>query len=127
MPTYEYACEACGHTFEQVQPMTAKPLKKCPACGKLMLERLVSGGSGFILKGAGFWRNDSKSRKGGGSSSPSNAAAKTSSEGSDARETKDSKPTDSNPSKPAEKPAQKPAEKPADSKGSKPSDKPKSS
>ncbi|MGH7144988.1 MAG: FmdB family zinc ribbon protein [Planctomycetota bacterium] len=63
MPTYEYECGACGHRFDQVQSMRDEPLRKCPACGKKALQRLVSGGTGFILKGAGFWRNDSKNRK----------------------------------------------------------------
>ena len=34
MPTYEYACDNCGHEFERQQRITEKPLKKCPKCGK---------------------------------------------------------------------------------------------
>jgi putative FmdB family regulatory protein len=34
MPTYEYKCSACGHTFERFQSITADPIKKCPQCGK---------------------------------------------------------------------------------------------
>jgi len=30
MPTYEYACEKCGHEFEALQSMSAKPLRVCP-------------------------------------------------------------------------------------------------
>src|SRR5439155_22535249 len=30
MPTYEYVCEKCGHEFEKVQPISAKPLAVCP-------------------------------------------------------------------------------------------------
>ena len=41
MPTYDYQCEACGHTFEEFQSITAKPLRKCPACSKLKLKRLI--------------------------------------------------------------------------------------
>ncbi len=51
MPTYEYECEACGHRFEARQPITADPLKQCPAC-RGRVHRVLSGGSGFILKGA---------------------------------------------------------------------------
>ena len=34
MPTYDYLCEACGETTEIFQSITAKPVKKCPECGK---------------------------------------------------------------------------------------------
>ena len=34
MPTYEYACQKCGHEFEQFQSMRDEPLKKCPKCKK---------------------------------------------------------------------------------------------
>ena len=44
MPTYEYVCRACEHEFEEFQSMSAKPLKKCPKCGKLQLERLIGTG-----------------------------------------------------------------------------------
>ncbi|MBU3729019.1 MAG: zinc ribbon domain-containing protein, partial [Phycisphaerales bacterium] len=27
MPTYEYACRACGHEFEQFQSITADPVR----------------------------------------------------------------------------------------------------
>ena len=58
MPTYEYACEACGHKFEEFQSITAKPIKKCPKCGKSKAKRLISGGAGFIFKGSGFYITD---------------------------------------------------------------------
>jgi putative FmdB family regulatory protein len=41
MPTYDYKCDACGHTFEQVQSIKADSLKKCPECGKQKLRRLI--------------------------------------------------------------------------------------
>ena len=49
MPTYEYKCEACGHKFERRQAMTEAPLERCPKCGGAV-RRLISGGSGFIMK-----------------------------------------------------------------------------
>ena len=61
MPTYEYACEACGHEFEEFQSMTAKPIKKCPDCGKLKVKRLISGGGGILFKGTGFYQTDYRS------------------------------------------------------------------
>jgi len=61
MPTYEYACQKCGHRFEQMQSITAKPLKKCPSCGKAALQRLFGAGAGFIFKGSGFYATDYRS------------------------------------------------------------------
>ena len=80
MPTYEYACQACGHRFEEFQSITAKPTKKCPQCKKLKVQRLISAGAGFIFKGSGFYitdyRSDSyKSAAKSDSSSSSSSAA----------------------------------------------------
>ena len=33
MPTYEYRCRDCGHTFDIVQKMSDDPLTHCPECG----------------------------------------------------------------------------------------------
>jgi putative FmdB family regulatory protein len=55
MPTYEYVCEACGHAWEAFQSIKDSPLKKCPECGKARAKRQVSAGSGFILKGGGWY------------------------------------------------------------------------
>mgnify|MGYP001270048133 CR=1 FL=1 len=60
MPTYEYECRKCGHTFEKFQSMSDKALKKCPKCaGKLV--RLVGAGAGIIFKGSGFYQTDYRS------------------------------------------------------------------
>jgi putative FmdB family regulatory protein len=61
MPTYEYACDSCGHEFEQSQSITARPLKKCPICGKRSLQRLIGAGGGVIFKGSGFYQTDYRS------------------------------------------------------------------
>lgn len=61
MPTYEYVCNACGHEFEEFQSITAKPLRKCPECGKLKLQRLIGTGAGVIFKGSGFYETDYRS------------------------------------------------------------------
>lgn len=57
MPTYEYLCEKCGCKFERFQRITAESLKTCPKC-KGKVHRLISGGSGFIFKGSGFYATD---------------------------------------------------------------------
>ncbi|HVP39048.1 MAG TPA: FmdB family zinc ribbon protein [Candidatus Saccharimonadales bacterium] len=61
MPTYEYECRACGHRFEEYQSIKAKPLRTCPRC-KGRVRRLVSGGSGLLFKGSGFYITDYRSQ-----------------------------------------------------------------
>ena len=61
MPTYDYRCDACGHTFEEFQSFSEAPLKKCPACGKKKLVRLFGTGAGVIFKGSGFYETDYRS------------------------------------------------------------------
>ena len=68
MPTYEYRCKACGHEFETMHGMTVPALRKCPKCSKLKLERLISGGSGVIFKGSGFYETDYKQNRRGADS-----------------------------------------------------------
>ncbi len=56
MPTYEYFCPE-GHLFEKFQKMTDKPRARCPTCGKAAT-RKISGGSGLVFKGSGFYITD---------------------------------------------------------------------
>jgi putative FmdB family regulatory protein len=65
MPTYEYACQKCGHEFEHFQSMRDEPLKKCPKCKKAGLKRLVGSGAGLIFKGTGFYITDYKNKPDG--------------------------------------------------------------
>lgn len=66
MPTYDYQCDKCGHLFEAFQNMSDDPLKECPSCNEESLRRLISGGSGVIFKGSGFYVTDSRGNKSGG-------------------------------------------------------------
>ena len=61
MPTYEYICESCGYEFERFQTITAKPIRKCPKCGKSSVQRLIGAGAGVIFKGSGFYQTDYRS------------------------------------------------------------------
>jgi putative FmdB family regulatory protein len=61
MPTYDYRCNGCSHTFEHFQAISDKLLRKCPECGKPKLERLIGAGAGFLFKGAGFYITDYRS------------------------------------------------------------------
>jgi putative FmdB family regulatory protein len=66
VPTYQYACNACGEGLEVVQKFTDDALTECPSCeGDL---RKVFSAVGIVFKGSGFYRNDS--RGSGKSSTP---------------------------------------------------------
>jgi putative FmdB family regulatory protein len=62
MPFYEYQCSACGHHHEELQKVTDRPMRKCPACGRTTLRRLVSAPV-FRLKGSGWYETDFKADK----------------------------------------------------------------
>ncbi len=60
MPTYEYACTSCQYEFEAFQKMSEEPLTECPRC-KGPVRRKISGGSGLLFKGQGFYITDYRS------------------------------------------------------------------
>jgi putative FmdB family regulatory protein len=62
MPIYEYRCEACGHTFDQLQKLADAPLSDCPECHAASLRRLISAPA-FRLKGSGWYETDFKTDK----------------------------------------------------------------
>ncbi|HKJ80919.1 MAG TPA: FmdB family zinc ribbon protein [Ignavibacteriaceae bacterium] len=84
MPTYDYKCLECNHTFEMFQSMTAEPIKNCPKCnGKV--KRLIGAGAGPIFKGSGFYQTDYK-----------NNSSSTSNSNKESTPVKDTKPANSN-------------------------------
>src|ERR1700733_13909689 len=78
MPTYEYACAACGHQWEQVQRIVEAPIEVCPKCAKSSAHRLISGGTNFILKGGGWYSDLYSSSKPAAKSSEGTATSGTS-------------------------------------------------
>ena len=86
MPTYEYKCDACGYAFEKFHSITARPIRKCPKCGKLKVKRLIGTGAGMIFKGSGFYETDY--RRAGDTASKDEAPA---TNGDGKSESKDSK------------------------------------
>jgi len=62
MPTYDYICNECGEKFEFFQAMSSAPLTEYPHCKdeNCSVKRLISGGSGLIFKGSGFYLTDYK-------------------------------------------------------------------
>ncbi len=68
MPTYEYECLKCGHTFEVMQSFSDAPVTKCTECrGKV--KKLFSPPA-IIFKGKGFHCTDYKSSGHGRPSCP---------------------------------------------------------
>jgi putative FmdB family regulatory protein len=104
MPTYDYVCKACDHTWEEFQSITARPTKKCPECGKSKAERKIGPGAGIIFKGSGFYitdyrsegykkaaESDSKSQSNGQSKSDSKSESKSESKSSSSESSKPAK------------------------------------
>ena len=61
MPTYQYICDDCQHEFEKFQSIMARPIRRCPKCGRLSVRRLIGAGAGIIFKGSGFYQTDYRS------------------------------------------------------------------
>jgi putative FmdB family regulatory protein len=81
MPTYEYQCKKCGHRFSEFQRIVDPPIRDCPKCTKRdCVEQIISGGSGLIFKGSGFYITDYKRKSSSGSSSSGSDGAKSSSD-----------------------------------------------
>jgi putative FmdB family regulatory protein len=73
MPTYRYRCSQCGDEFELWQSIKADPIRTHDdGCGGELLKVLTP--AGIVLKGSGFYKNDSRSssekRKAGDGSKP---------------------------------------------------------
>ena len=100
MPTYEYQCKACGHRFDELQSFSEAPLKKCPACKKKKLERLIGAGAAIIFKGAGFYQTDYRSESYKSAAKAEEAKPTTEKTGADAtKTTSDTKDTTSSKAK----------------------------
>jgi putative FmdB family regulatory protein len=110
MPFYEYQCSSCGKHHEELQKVSDGPLRKCPACGRSTLKRLVSAPV-FRLKGGGWYETDFKKD---GESQRNIAGEKE----PPAEKAKDEMPKDETPkdakadAKPADKKADAPAKQP---------------
>jgi putative FmdB family regulatory protein len=88
MPTYEYACKACGEHLEVVQSFKDDPLTECPNCGGEL--RKVFSPVGIAFKGSGFYKTDSRP-----ASKPSESASSSSSETKSSDSNSESKPSSS--------------------------------
>ena len=72
MPTYEYQCTKCEQEFEYFQSIKEEPKTVCEKCGGNLV-KLLSGGTGLIFKGSGFYITDYKSSGAPAESSPAKA------------------------------------------------------
>ena len=70
MPTYEYACKACGQHFDVKQSFTDASLKVHEGCGGEL--RKVFQPAPLVFKGSGWYVTDSRPKPAGedGSASP---------------------------------------------------------
>jgi putative FmdB family regulatory protein len=69
VPTYQYVCTACGQDLEAVQSFSDAALTECPACSGRLRKKFSS--VGVVFKGSGFYRTDSRSGNGSGSTAAS--------------------------------------------------------
>ena len=99
MPTYEYACKACGDHLEVVQSFKDDPLTECPKCGGQL--RKVYAAIGIAFKGSGFYKTDSrpapKEKSSTSSSSSSSSSSESKSESKPAETKSETKPAESKP------------------------------
>ncbi len=106
MPTYDYECDACKHTFELYQGINAEVEKKCPECKKNKLRRLLGTGAAIVFKGSGFYQTDYRSESYKKSQAADGSGGSAKSEGKS--ETKSESKSDSKSAKTESTPAKKP-------------------
>jgi len=68
VPLYEYECQACHHRFERIQKYSDPIVRKCPACGRKKVKKLLSSPA-IQFKGTGWYITDYQ-RKGSSASLP---------------------------------------------------------
>jgi putative FmdB family regulatory protein len=104
MPTYEYRCRTCGHTFDVVQAMRDDSLTACPVCGGEL--RKVFAAPAISFKGSGFYATDHGKKSKTGSEKSGEKSGETSGEkpaaSSESSESKGDKKDKKESSKPAE-------------------------
>jgi putative FmdB family regulatory protein len=58
MPTYQYLCRDCGHSFEHFQRFSEDALTDCPTCDG-SVQRVIQN-VGVVFKGSGWYVTDSR-------------------------------------------------------------------
>jgi len=110
MPTYEYACTACGNEWEFEQSIKDDAITECPKCHDATAKRQISRGTGFILKGSGWYADlysgGSNAKKADAKpetakTEPASTSSDSSSSASSASSSDSASPTTSTPATPA--------------------------
>ncbi|MCI0359363.1 MAG: zinc ribbon domain-containing protein [Planctomycetaceae bacterium] len=91
MPTYDYNCDACDHSFEVFESISVQPQTKCPKCKKKKLRRLFGAGAGLVFKGSGFYQTDYRSESYKNAASADKAPSESSSSNGDSGKKSQSK------------------------------------
>ena len=100
MPTYDYECDACEHTWELFQRISEDPVKACPECKKKKARRLFGTGAAIMCKGSGFYETDYRTdsyKKGGDKDKKSKNDSSSDSKSDTKSESKSSSKSDSKP------------------------------
>jgi putative FmdB family regulatory protein len=87
MPTYVYACDACGTQFEKVQSFSEDPLSTC-VCGQEGAVRRVFQPVGIVFKGSGWYINDSRKSESSSETKTDTKSEKSESSSEDKSDTK---------------------------------------
>lgn len=88
MPTYVYRRQD-GSTFEIEQRITEPRLTECPTTGQ-PVERLISGGTGLVFKGSGFYLTDYVKKSGSPAAAPAESSTESPKEPSKESSSKES-------------------------------------
>ena len=59
MPTYDFQCAGCNHTFEFNRPFGSRKIPPCPKCGSTDVRKLIAPPA-IHFKGKGFYKTDSQ-------------------------------------------------------------------
>lgn len=51
---YQYECDDCGHEQDEIHGMKETPKITCEQCKCCNMHKVITGGTGFILKGDGW-------------------------------------------------------------------------
>ncbi len=94
MPTYDYQCESCDHSFELFQGINAPVETVCPKCNEPKLRRLIGTGAAVVFKGSGFYQTDYRT-EGYKKSAAADKTGSTPSSGTDSSSSKGSESTSS--------------------------------
>lgn len=67
MAKYDYCCGVCESIQEERHGMNEEPIVLCKKCKEkgndIIMNRIISGGTGIIFKGFGFYETDYKQKK----------------------------------------------------------------